>query len=601
MSKLYSIIRETLRRISKRLKKYPKLYGFALYCVALLRRFKRFIRVGSNPLRFGISKKRRYIEERYEPSKKVTISILVPLYNTPIKFLKQMISSVIEQTYSDWQLCLADGSDDSHSYVGEYCKALSKEDNRIIYRKLQENKGISENTNACIEFATGEYIALLDHDDLLHPSALYEAASAICEQGADFVYTDECTFTNKTSNIISHNFKPDFSPDTLRSYNYICHLSVFSRALLDSVGYYDSKFDGSQDYDLILRLTEKAQNIVHIHKCLYFWRAHAQSVALDVSAKPYVVEAAKNAIAAHLERMGLKGTVKESVMPTTYEIEYEIKDNPLISIIIPNKDHIDDLKKCIDSIYQKSTYRNFEIIIAENNSESKKTFDYYKMLTELHSKVKVIKWEKGFNYSAINNFAVSHSSGEYILLLNNDIEVISEDWLQRMLMYAQRDDVGAVGAKLYYPDDTIQHAGVIVGLGGVAGHAHKDLPRTAPGYMCRACLAQNMSACTAACLMVRRDVYDRVEGLDEEYAVAFNDVDFCMKITRAGYRIVFTPYAELYHYESKSRGIEDTPEKQARFRSEVERFKNRWAEELEKGDPCYNKNLSLDSEKFRLN
>ena len=600
MSKINNIIKEALRRFSKRLKKYPKLYGLALYCLTLFRRFKRFAKRGGNPLRFRISIKRRNREEEYKPSKKVTISILVPLYNTPVKFLKQMIDSVIKQTYSDWQLCLADGSDGEHSYVGEYCRSLSRDDNRIVYKKLDENKGISENTNACIAMATGEYIALLDHDDLLHPSALYESVRAICEENADFVYTDECTFTGNTSNIISHNFKPDFSPDTLRSYNYICHLSVFSRELLDIVGYYNTEFDGSQDYDLILRLTEKAQNIVHIAKCLYFWRAHAKSVALDVSAKPYVVDAAKRAISAHLERVGLEGRVEESVMPTTYKIDYEIKGNPLISIIIPNKDHIDDLKKCIDSIYQKSTYRNFEIIIAENNSESKRTFDYYKMLTELHSKVKVIRWEQGFNYSAINNFAVNHSSGEYILLLNNDVEIISEDWLQRMLMYAQRLDVGAVGAKLYYPDDTIQHAGVIVGMGGVAGHAHKGLPRTAPGYMCRACLAQNMSACTAACLMIRRDVYDRVEGLDENYAVAFNDIDFCMKITSAGYRIVFTPYAELYHYESKSRGIEDTPEKQARFRSEIERFIDKWGTELEKGDPYYNKNLSLESEKFRL-
>ena len=370
--------------------------------------------------------------------------------------------------------------------------------------------------------------------------------------------------------------------------------------MLDSVGYYDHEFDGSQDYDLVLRLTEKAKNIVHVAKCLYFWRAHAKSVALDVSAKPYVVDAAKRAISAHLDRLGLKGTVEESVMPTTYKINYEIIGNPLVSIIIPNKDHIDDLKKCIDSIYQKSTYRNFEIIIVENNSESKKTFDYYKMLSELHSKVKIIEWENGFNYSAINNFAVKKATGEYILLLNNDVEVISEDWLERMLMYAQRADIGAVGAKLYYPDDTIQHAGVIVGLGGVAGHSHKNFPRTSPGYMCRACIAQNLSACTAACLMVRRDVFDEVGGLDEDYAVAFNDIDFCMKITSAGKRIVFTPYAELYHYESKSRGVEDTPEKQARFASEVERFKSRWFKELESGDPCYNKNLSLDSEDFRL-
>ncbi len=600
MNKIKIIIIDVLRRLSKRLKKYPSVYAVAIYCVTLLRRFRRFVRTGNNPLKFKVSDKRRQYEETYNFSRNVKISILVPLFNTPIDFLKQMIDSVQSQTYSNWQLCLADGSDDNHSYVGGFCSELSARDDRITYKKLEKNSGISENTNECIKLAIGEYIALLDHDDLLHPSALFEVAVAICEQEADFVYTDECTFTKRTTNIISHNFKPDFSPDTLRSYNYICHLSVFSKQLLDDVGYYNSEFDGSQDYDLILRLTEKAEKIVHIAKCLYFWRAHAKSVALDVSAKPYVVDAAKRAIAAHLERLGLIGTVQESVMPTTYEIKYEIIGNPLISIIIPNKDHIDDLKKCVDSIYGKSSYTNFEIIIAENNSECEETFNYYKTLTKLHDNVKIVNWEKGFNYSAINNFAVSRAQGQYILLLNNDVEVINTDWLERMLMYAQRSDIGAVGAKLYYPDDTIQHAGVIVGLGGIAGHSHKYFPRTAPGYMCRACIAQNLSACTAACLMVRRDVYNEVNGLDEGYAVAFNDVDFCMKITNVGYRIVFTPYAELYHYESKSRGAEDTPEKQERFKQEIERFRLRWEQQLKNGDPCYNKNLTLDSEDFRL-
>ena len=600
MSKIKFIIIDILRRLSKRLKKYPCVYAVAIYCVTLLRRFRRFVKFGDNPLKFSISAKRRKYEQMYDFSRKVKISILVPLFNTPIDFLEQMIASVQSQTYNNWQLCLADGSDEQHSYVGRYCTDLSAKDERITYKKLEKNSGISENTNECIKLVAGEYVALLDHDDLLHPSALFEVAVAIDEQEADFVYTDECTFTKKTTNIISHNFKPDFSPDTLRSYNYICHFSVFSKQLLDEVGYYNSEFDGSQDYDLILRLTEKAKKIVHIAKCLYFWRAHAKSVALDVSAKPYVVDAAKRAIAAHLGRLGLSGTVEESVMPTTYEIKYEIIGNPLISIIIPNKDHIDDLKKCVDSIYQKSSYTNFEIIIAENNSESENTFNYYEMLVKKHDNVKVVVWEKGFNYSAINNFAVSKAQGQYILLLNNDVEVINEDWLERMLMYAQRSDIGAVGAKLYYPDDTIQHAGVIVGLGGVAGHSHKYFPRTAPGYMCRACIAQNLSACTAACLMVRRDVYEQVNGLDEGYAVAFNDVDFCMKVTDAGYRIVFTPYAELYHYESKSRGAEDTPEKQQRFKEEIELFESRWKKQLKAGDPCYNKNLTLDSEDFRL-
>ncbi|MGN1320794.1 MAG: glycosyltransferase family 2 protein, partial [Acutalibacteraceae bacterium] len=378
------------------------------------------------------------------------------------------------------------------------------------------------------------------------------------------------------------------------------HFTAFSRQLLDSVGYFNNEYDGSQDYDLILRLTEKAQNIVHIPKALYFWRSHKASVASDVSAKPYVIDSAKRAIKAHIERLGLSGSVEDSMVPTTYKIQYDINGNPLISIIIPNKDHINDLDKCLSSVYEKSTYKNFEIIIVENNSTEDKTFEYYKSIQNKYENLKVITWDKGFNYSAINNFAVKQAKGEYVLLLNNDIEVITPDWLEQMLMFAQRKDVGAVGAKLYYPDDTIQHAGVIVGLGGVAGHSHKYFDRTDPGYMARASIAQNLSACTAACLLVRKDVYNEVGGLDEGYAVAFNDVDFCMSIRKAGYLIVFTPFAEFYHYESKSRGIEDTAEKRARFNSEVFRFQDKWGAELKKGDPYYNPNLTLDSENFAL-
>ena len=449
--------------------------------------------------------------------------------------------------------------------------------------------------------ADGDYIALFDHDDLLHPSALYEMMCAICEQDADFIYTDEVTFLgNNTSDITVYNYKPDYSPDTLRSYNYICHFTAFSRQLLDSVGEFNSEYDGSQDYDLILRLTEKAKNIVHIPKALYFWRAHKASVASDVSAKPYVVDAAKKALSAHLHRVGLEGDVLDAVCPTTYKIQYKIKGNPLISVVIPNKDNVDDLEKCLASVYGKSTYKNFEVIVVENNSTEKITFEYYETAKQKYPNLKVISWEKGFNFSAINNFAEKEAMGEYILLLNNDIEVITPDWIEQMLMFAQRDDVGAVGAKLYYPDDTIQHAGVILGVGGVAGHSHKNYDRQSPGYMSRAQIVQNLTACTAACLLLRRDVYRQVGGLDEGYAVAFNDVDFCMKIRKAGYLVVFTPFAELYHYESKSRGQEDTTEKRNRFNSEVFRFQEKWASELKSGDPYYNPNLTLITENFDL-
>lgn len=549
---------------------------------------------------YYISAQRREQEENAQFPKDVKFSVLVPLYNTPDSFLKAMIESVQAQTYKNWELCLADGSDSEHSFVGEICKKYAGKDERIKYEKLEKNLGISENTNACIRMATGEYIALFDHDDLLHPSALYEVMRAICEHGADFIYTDENTFSEEPRDAYNPHFKPDFSPDTLRSYNYICHLSAFSRELLDSVGYFRSEYDGSQDYDLILRLTEKAKKVFHIRKILYYWRAHKNSVAQDVGAKPYTVTAAKKALAAHLERCGLKGEVLDSSVPTTYHIKYEIDGNPLISVIIPNKDHTDDLDICLKSLYEKSSYKNFEVIIVENNSTEKETFEYYEAIAQKHGNIKIVKWEGNFNYSAINNFGVNYAKGEFILLLNNDVEIINGSCLEEMLMFAQRKDVGAVGAKLYYSDDTVQHAGVILGLGGTAGHAHKHFGRSHPGYMARASIAQNLSACTAACLMMRRDVFDEVGGLDENFEVAFNDVDLCMKIRKKGYLVVFTPYAELYHYESKSRGNDSTPEKLERFRGEIDRFKEKWKKQLDDGDPYYNPNLTLTRDDFSL-
>ena len=461
------------------------------------------------------------------------------------------------------------------------------------------NEGISENTNHCIRMATGDYIALFDHDDLLHPCALYENMCVIDEKGADFIYSDEDTFSDKPENAYCPHYKPDYSPDTLRSYNYICHFSVFKKSLLDEVGLFRKSFDGSQDYDMILRLTEKAKLIVHIPKIIYYWRSHPASVASNVSAKTYCMDAAKKALGEHLDRIGLIGKVEDASIPSVYRIKYEIKNNPKISILIPNKDFITDLSKCINSILEKSTYDNYEIIVIENNSEQKSTFDYYKII-EKYEKVKVVYWKDEFNYSAINNYGATFADGDYILLLNNDMEIITPDWLQEMLMYAQREDVGAVGAKLYYPDDTVQHAGVIVGLGGVAGHSHKMFPRSACGYSYRLQLVQNLSAVTAACLLLRKEVFDEVQGLDEGFKVAFNDIDFCMKIRAAGYLIVFTPYAELYHYESKSRGYENTPEKVARFNGEIQRFKSKWQKELDEGDPYYNVNLSLDTEDFAI-
>ena len=528
----------------------------------------------------------------------ITFSILVPLYNTPEKYLRQMIRSVQDQTYEKWELCLADGSDEAHGAVRQYCEAIARQDRRIKYKKLAKNGGISENTNACIEMATGDYIALFDHDDILHPSALYENMKVICEKDADFIYSDENTFHEEPTDAYWPHYKPDYAPDTLRSYNYICHLTVFKRTLLDAVGGgFRSQFDGSQDYDLFLRLTEKARNIAHIPKVLYYWRGHSGSVASDVAAKSYTMDAARAALAEHLKRVGLSGTVLDSTIPSTYKIQYDIAGEPLVSIVIPNMDHVDDLKKCIDSITAKSTWKRYEIVVVENNSKEPGTFEYYRSI-ENRPEIRIVKWEGGFNFSAICNYGARAAKGDYILLLNNDIQVITPDWLEQMLMFAQRDDVGAVGAMLYYPDDTIQHAGVILGIGGVAGHSHKYFERGKYGYASRLTIAQNLSAVTAACCMISRDAWERVGGLDEAFTVAFNDVDLCMRIRKAGYLIVWTPYAELYHFESKSRGAEDTPEKQMRFKSEIDRFYDKWGDALAAGDPYYNPNLTLEREDF---
>ena len=554
------------------------------------------------PAIFGCTQQEYQHQQAYAFPRCVKFSILVPLYNTPEKLLREMIASVLHQTYANWELCLADGSDSDHALVGQICQEMAQTDSRIKYQKLEKNLGISGNTNACIDMATGDYIALFDHDDLLHPYALFEMMKAICEQGADFVYTDENTFHDVPRDAYCPHFKPDFAPDTLRANNYICHFTSFSRALLDQVGRFRSECDGSQDFDMMLRLTERARKIVHIPKILYYWRASAASVASDVSAKPYVIEAAHRALRDHLKRIGLEGTVLNSPVPSMYRIKYEILSPALVSIIICTKDHIDDLKKCVTSILEKTTYPNYEIIIVENNSTEPETFAYYKEL-EQDPRIRVVTWESPnheFNYSAINNYGATFAQGKYLLLLNNDTEVITPDWIQEMVMFVQRSDVGAAGAKLYYPDDTVQHAGLCIGMLTLAGHYHRGFPRQHPGYMGRLIYAHDVSAVTAACVLIRRDVWDQVGGLDESFKVAFNDVDLCMRIRQAGYLIVFTPYAELYHYESKSRGMDTTPEKRIRFVGEVTRFQKRWAKELAAGDPYFNPNFSLDDEDFTV-
>lgn len=532
----------------------------------------------------------------------IKFSIVVPLYNTPEKFLHEMIRSVIDQTYANWELCMADGSDAAHDSVEKICRQYMRKDPRIKYRRLEQNLGISGNTNACLEMAAGDYIGLFDHDDLLHPAALHEVMRAICEQDADFIYTDELTFSNKIDNVITAHFKPDFAPDNLRANNYICHFTVFSAAILKTVGGFRGEYDGSQDHDFILRATEQAEKIVHIPKLLYYWGSHPNSVAADINSKTYAIDAGKRAVRDQIRRMGMDATVESSkAFPTIYRIKYELKETPKVSIIIPNKNHCEDLKRCIRSIKRLTTYSNYEIVIVDNQSNEEDLVEFYDQL-RCDDRTNIVSFDKEFNYSEANNFGVRYATGEYYILLNNDTEVISPAWIEEMLMYAQRDDIGAVGAKLYFPDHTIQHAGVILGLGPhrTAGHAFSKVDGENLGYMGRLYYAQNVSAVTAACVMIPRRVWEAVNGLDTSFAVAFNDVDLCMRIRQMGYLIVWTPYAELYHYESKSRGSENTPEKKKRFESEVQRFRERWEKQLKEGDPYYNPNLTLERADFSI-
>ena len=529
--------------------------------------------------------------------RKPLISIVVPVYNTPQVFLRQMIESVQNQSYSEWELCIGNASPENK----EMKKILEeyKKDARIKEVEIPENKGISQNTNRAMEIASGELIGLLDHDDLLAPNALYEIAKAVNEHpDPEVIYTDEDKVTTDLKEHFQPHLKPDFNLDLLRSNNYICHFFVASRDLIKRVGGFRPEFNGAQDYDLILRCTEQAKQIVHIPKILYHWRVHKASTADNPASKMYAFDAGKRAIEEHLVRCRTKGTVQHTKDLGFYRVKYEICGEPLVSIIIPNKDQSEALKKCLDSIREKTSYRNYEIIIVENNSEEPETFAFYKKIAG--EKIKVVTWEGEFNYSAINNFGVRHARGDYLLLLNNDVEIINGDWLTEMLSHCQRKEVGIVGAKLYYPDNTIQHAGIIIGIGGVAGSVFVGLPRAFSGYLHKASIQLDLSAVTAACMLVKRSVFEQVGGLEEKLKVAFNDVDFCLRVREKGYLVVYDPYAELYHYESKTRGAEDTKEKIRRFQTEIEYMRSHWIGLLKKGDPYYNCNLSLTKWDYSL-
>ena len=534
-----------------------------------------------------------------------TISILTPLYNTPEPYLREFLDSFVDQTAPNGQLCLADASDAEHDAVKRIVEEYQAKNQRIVYRKI-ENKGIAANTNAAASLATGDYLALADHDDILAPHAMYTMGKAILqlrERGEPdgFLYSDEALFSKSIQRPIVAHFKPDYAPDYLLCCNYICHLAVFQKALWDAVGGERPECDGSQDHDLFLRLIEQVGGAAHVPQVLYYWRVHAGSTSGGTEAKPYVAAAAKKALADHLARTGRTGTVEDGLFPSTYRVKWDIEGDPKVSILIPNKDHTDDLEKCLQSIWKKTTWDNYEVIVIENNSTDPATFAYYEKAKQRYDGLKVVTYpEKGFNFSGINNFGRKAAAGDYLLLLNNDVEVRNGDWLTELLRQcAHKGGAAICGAMLYYPDETLQHAGVITGLGGYAGHSHKYKQKGGSGYLFRIATVQDFSAVTGACLLVKASVYDEVGGLDEQFAVAFNDVDFCLRVRDAGCRIAWTPYAELTHYESKSRGgDEKDPAKAARFAAEQQRLYTIHGKENILDDPYYNPNLTRDREDF---
>ena len=527
------------------------------------------------------------------------ISIAVPAYQTPVEFLKQMIESLISQTYPEWELCIANASPDNEE-MQRVLADYSAKDSRVRFCNLKENLGIAENTNRAFSMAKGEFMGLLDHDDLLAPNALYEIVQALQDHPqADALYTDEDKVTTELDEHFQPHLKPDFNLDLLRSNNYICHFFVVRRSIVEKAGGFRKEFDGAQDYDFIFRCTENAREVLHVPEILYHWRTHKASTADNPASKMYAFEAGKRAIEANLERTGTKGVVSHTQDLGFYRVKYPVQGKPLVSVIIPNKDEKETLQTCMEMLNNNTSYQNFEIIIIENNSTTDEIFRYYKELSK-DPRIHLLRWGKEFNYSAINNFGVAHAKGEYLLFLNNDIKSINPDWMEELLGVCQRPEVGGVGAKLIYPDNTIQHAGCVVGMGGIAGHMFVDMPADRTGYLHKASLLQDMSAVTAACLMMKKEVFEEAGGFTEDLAVAFNDVDLCLKVRKNNHLIVYDPYAKLYHMESKTRGAEDSKEKVRRFQTEIEYMRCHWLDILKNGDPYYNKNLSLTKWNYSL-
>ena len=547
-----------------------------------------------------VSRQELFAQRKTKFSYAPKFSVVVPLYHTPAKFLKDLVRSMMYQSYANWELCLVNASpEDVH--LTSLLENWAMRDKRIRVIRLEKNLGIAQNTNAGIAASTGEFIAFLDHDDFLEPDALFCYADALNkDKTIDVFYSDE----DKTDEYAAHyfypHFKSDFNIDLLHANNYMCHFLAVRKSLVDTVGGLNEKFDGAQDYDFVLRLTENTKKIYHCPRILYHWRCSNQSTAANQGNKMYAIHAGKAALNAHYKRIGWNARAQEGAVDGWYQTKFTLKEEPLVSILIPNKDHTDDLGVCLNSFFERADYQNYEFIIIENNSVLPETFAYYEKIEKEHDNVKVVYWEAGFNYSTINNFGFKFAKGDYIMLLNNDVELITPDIFQSMLGFCMRPEVGIVGAKLLYNDHTVQHAGVLVGAGGLADHVFKGIHEDDPGYMGRAISSQDVSAVTAACLLVKRSVYEEVGGLEDEFQVAFNDVDFCLKVRKAGYLIVYDADVKLFHYESKSRGMEDTTERFIRFGNEMMLLNSKWDILSTFVDPYYNPNLSY-LEYYKIN
>lgn len=530
-----------------------------------------------------------------------TISILMPVYNTPKALLDEAIQSVVDQVYTDWELCICnDASTTPH--ISKQLADWAAKDTRIKIVTHKKNGHISKASNSAFKLVTSDWVALLDHDDVLRENALAEIAIVINENpDCQIIYSDEDKIDDQSNRFDPH-FKPDFSPELFRSMNYLNHLTVHRTDNIKTVSGWRHEFVGSQDYDLNLRIWEciEDRQIIHIPKILYHWRATQGSTALSVTEKEYTEDAALKALKDHIERTKQRADILPIEGLPFYRTAYSIAEpKPLVSLIIPTKDKMDLLKGCLDSIVEKTRYENYEIIVIDNNSEEEKTLDYFSQIKRLKT-ARVYKYQKPFNFSAINNFGVKKAKGDIIGLINNDLEIITPGWMTEMVSWAQQDRVGCVGSKLYFGNETVQHGGVILGIGGVAGHSHKYFHRNQLGYFSRLKVTQNLSAVTGACLFVRKSIYDDLGGLDEDnLTIAFNDIDFCLRVRKAGYVNVWTPFAEMYHYESISRGAEDNPEKIARFNAELQYMRKTWRDELY-SDPYYSPNLSRTHEDFSL-